>query len=336
MARNERDKSKKRPLAVVTGASSGIGLEYAERLAVLGYDLMVVARRRSRLESVASQLEGDCGAVVEIVPADLDALRGPSCGRGENLRRCTRPRSPRQRSRLRHRRRVRERRCRPRRVRDRAQRDRARQADARSGARDGGAGASGAIVNVSSMASFQPNPYFATYGASKAYVTSFTEALAAELGEHGVYLQALCPGPGAHRVRRGGRDDGRRLSVVCLLVGVASGRRLRPCDGEARDHLCAGRGRVVARHRDRSACHAGSCDRASMGLTRRFLGERRGHAELLGVLRRRLKPVAPARPSATVILFRESGDIGEVLLVQRSGRLDFHGGAWVFPGRSRR
>jgi len=45
-----------------------------------------------------------------------------------------------------------------------------------------------------------------------------------------------------------------------------------------------------------------------------------------------LKTVAPARPSATVVLFRENGDVGEVLLVQRSGRLDFHGGAWVFPG----
>lgn len=42
--------------------------------------------------------------------------------------------------------------------------------------------------------------------------------------------------------------------------------------------------------------------------------------------------VAPARPSATVVLFREHDASGEILLVQRSGRLDFHGGAWVFPG----
>lgn len=42
--------------------------------------------------------------------------------------------------------------------------------------------------------------------------------------------------------------------------------------------------------------------------------------------------VAPARPSATVVLFREREGGGEILLVQRSGRLDFHGGAWVFPG----
>ena len=44
------------------------------------------------------------------------------------------------------------------------------------------------------------------------------------------------------------------------------------------------------------------------------------------------QPVAPARPSATVVLFRERDAGGEILLVQRSGRLDFHGGAWVFPG----
>ena len=45
-----------------------------------------------------------------------------------------------------------------------------------------------------------------------------------------------------------------------------------------------------------------------------------------------MKEVAPARPSATVVLFRETDAGPEILLVQRSGRLDFHGGAWVFPG----
>jgi 8-oxo-dGTP pyrophosphatase MutT (NUDIX family) len=45
------------------------------------------------------------------------------------------------------------------------------------------------------------------------------------------------------------------------------------------------------------------------------------------------KAIVPARPSATVVLFRERhGGPGEILLVQRHGRLDFHGGSWVFPG----
>ena len=53
----------------------------------------------------------------------------------------------------------------------------------------------GAIVNVSSTASFQPNPWFAAYGASKAYVTSFSLALAQELAPRGVHVLAHCPGP---------------------------------------------------------------------------------------------------------------------------------------------
>ncbi len=52
----------------------------------------------------------------------------------------------------------------------------------------------GTIVNVSSTASFQPIPFMATYGATKAFVTSFTEALAEENRLHGVRFLALCPG----------------------------------------------------------------------------------------------------------------------------------------------
>ena len=50
-------------------------------------------------------------------------------------------------------------------------------------------------MNVSSAAGFQPGPLRATYFASKAYVLSFTEALAAELDDTGVRVSALCPGP---------------------------------------------------------------------------------------------------------------------------------------------
>jgi hypothetical protein len=52
----------------------------------------------------------------------------------------------------------------------------------------------GAIVNVSSTAAFAPCPGFATYGATKAFVNSFTEALHEELRGTGVRVQALCPG----------------------------------------------------------------------------------------------------------------------------------------------
>ena len=52
----------------------------------------------------------------------------------------------------------------------------------------------GTIINVSSAASFQPIPFFATYAASKAFVTSFSEAIAEENGPFGIRILALCPG----------------------------------------------------------------------------------------------------------------------------------------------
>src|SRR5437868_4096254 len=53
----------------------------------------------------------------------------------------------------------------------------------------------GAIVNVSSCAGFLPLPRMAVYAATKAYVTSFSESLHAEVRKHGVHVTALCPGP---------------------------------------------------------------------------------------------------------------------------------------------
>ncbi|HEX8833994.1 MAG TPA: SDR family NAD(P)-dependent oxidoreductase, partial [Abditibacteriaceae bacterium] len=54
---------------------------------------------------------------------------------------------------------------------------------------------SGKILNVASTAAFQPGPLMAVYYATKAYVLSFSEALANELEGGGVYITALCPGP---------------------------------------------------------------------------------------------------------------------------------------------
>lgn len=53
----------------------------------------------------------------------------------------------------------------------------------------------GGIINVSSIAAFQPLPYLSVYAASKAFVLSFSEALWAENQDTGVYILALCPGP---------------------------------------------------------------------------------------------------------------------------------------------
>jgi len=59
--------------ALVTGASSGIGAVYADRLAHRGYDLILVARDRARLEAVAERLRAQTGRSVEVLPADLSA-----------------------------------------------------------------------------------------------------------------------------------------------------------------------------------------------------------------------------------------------------------------------
>src|SRR5262249_6110977 len=58
-------------LAVITGASSGIGAIYADRLARRGYDLLLVARNRERMEDLAAKLARDTGSNVEILAADL-------------------------------------------------------------------------------------------------------------------------------------------------------------------------------------------------------------------------------------------------------------------------
>lgn len=60
-----------RKLAVVTGASAGIGAVYADRLAARGYNLLLIARRRDRLEEVASRIAASHGRKAEILVADL-------------------------------------------------------------------------------------------------------------------------------------------------------------------------------------------------------------------------------------------------------------------------
>src|SRR5688572_21655383 len=69
--RTAMNKQQAKGLALVTGASSGIGATYAERLARRGYDLLLVARDQQRLDAMAGRLVRDYGVAVEVLKADL-------------------------------------------------------------------------------------------------------------------------------------------------------------------------------------------------------------------------------------------------------------------------
>ena len=179
--------------ALVTGASSGMGEVFARELARRGADLVLAARSRDKLESLASELRESAHVSVHVEAVDLSEPRA-----GLALA-----------ARL-------------------GQHDLAidvlvnnagfglfgplHEADAERIAQAVQLNAAalteltcallpgmrardrGAIVNVASTAAFQPVPYMAVYGATKAYVLSFTEALWAETRGTGVRVTALCPG----------------------------------------------------------------------------------------------------------------------------------------------
>jgi short-subunit dehydrogenase len=176
-------------VALITGASAGLGVEFARQLSARGHRLVLVARRKERLDALArevgnaraiaadlskanaaAKLMGDleaAGEQVEILVnnagfgligqfAELDAKRERkmidlNVGALTDLCRAVAP-----------------------------------QMIARQ---------SGGILNVASTAAFQPGPKMAVYFASKAFVLSLSEALHEELKPHGVRVTCLCPGP---------------------------------------------------------------------------------------------------------------------------------------------
>ncbi len=185
-----------RPRALVTGASSGIGAAYAERLANDGHDLVLVARRRQRLQDMAERLSDKFGVNVEAIaadltdPSDLDALEARVADEALSLlvnagfggynpfvslepdviddlidvhiravTRLTRAALP--------------------------------------GMVGRGAGA---VINIASMLAFSgtlppnPLPHRAVYAGAKAYLLTFTQALAGELRGTGVRVLVCLPG----------------------------------------------------------------------------------------------------------------------------------------------
>lgn len=181
-----------RPLALITGASAGIGREFASQLAARGHDLILVARDRGRLEIAASELATAHGATVSAVAADLtrddDVTRLASRIRelprldllvnnaGFGTRGTLAEADPVGQEAM-----VRVHVLAPLRL----------VQAALPGMIARGAGA---IVNVASVAAFVASQRNVNYCATKAYVVSLTEGLAAELRGTGVQAQALCPG----------------------------------------------------------------------------------------------------------------------------------------------
>jgi uncharacterized protein len=184
--------SSNRPVALVTGASSGIGAALARELAQHGHDLVLSARSLAPMEALAAELRG-LGAAVTIISADLaspggaTALVGQIAAAGLDIEVLVNNAGLGAIGRF-----------------DRS--DAARRSEimqvnivaltelthallpAMLARRRG------KIVLVASTASFLPCPNMAVYGASKAYVRSFGEALAQELRGSGITVNVLCPG----------------------------------------------------------------------------------------------------------------------------------------------
>ncbi len=180
-----------RPVAAVTGASSGIGREFARALSAKGYDLLLVARSRDRLDALATELRDRDDIDARVIAADLgdgaqlaaveDQLRAAppnllvnNAGFGTSGAFATLDVS-REEELLR--------------VNVIALMRLARAP--LPGMLERG---SGAIINVSSLAGQVPSGFNATYGASKAFVTSFSQALHEELRDTAVTVQCLLPG----------------------------------------------------------------------------------------------------------------------------------------------
>jgi short-subunit dehydrogenase len=177
-----------RGLAVVTGASAGIGEEFARQLAARGFHLLLVARREDRLRALAEQV-----APAAILAADLTrpegvdrlletidagghapALLVNNAGRGYYGAALDEPGTATLEM-------------------LRLNIEALTRLSLEVGRRMAEQG-SGGVINIASTAAYQPVPYLAVYAATKAYVASFSEALAAELVGKGVRVFTVSPG----------------------------------------------------------------------------------------------------------------------------------------------
>jgi short-subunit dehydrogenase len=186
--------SETRRVALVTGASSGIGAAFARELARRGWDLILVARRANRLEELARELEAARGVRVEVLPADLTvdadlAKVAERIARAGNLELLVNNAGFGSRGNFFEAELEGQ---------ERMHRLHVLAAMRLTHAALAGmvARGRGGLINVSSVAAFGSTPGSVSYSATKAWMNSFTEALALELRAAGspVRVQALCPG----------------------------------------------------------------------------------------------------------------------------------------------
>jgi short-subunit dehydrogenase len=176
-------------VALVTGASAGLGVEFARQLSAQGRRLVLVARRKDRLEALAGELGNARAVAIDLSKANAAAkLMADIEAHGESIDLLANNAGFGLIGRF-------------------AELDAARQRqmiDLNVGALTDLCRAvapamirrkSGAILNVASTAAFQPGPKMAVYFATKAFVLSLSEALHEELKPHGIKVSCLCPGP---------------------------------------------------------------------------------------------------------------------------------------------
>jgi hypothetical protein len=178
-----------RKVALVTGASAGLGVEFARQLAKRGHRLVLAARRKDRLEELAKELGNARAVAIDLskkdaaakLMADVEAngdvvdLLVNNAGFGL-IGRFAELDAKRERQMI--------------------DLNVGTLTDLCRAVAPGMIGRkSGGIINVASTAAFQPGPKMAVYFATKAFVLSLSEALHEELKPHGVNVSCLCPGP---------------------------------------------------------------------------------------------------------------------------------------------
>lgn len=176
-------------VALITGASAGLGVEFARQLSKRGHALVLAARRKDRLEELARELGNARAVAIDLSKKDAAAkLLADVEANGEVvdvlvnnagfglIGRFAELDARRERQMID--------------LNVGALTDLARAVAPGMIKRKGGA-----ILNVASTAAFQPGPQMAVYFATKAFVLSFSEALHEELKPHAIKVSCLCPGP---------------------------------------------------------------------------------------------------------------------------------------------